>query len=83
MNKYIFVANEKALIESEEFKNDDITIAINEVNETIGFAKCKGIKFEIDDKWKDTESIIEVNGYSLRGFTVAKLITKGIVKIKL
>lgn len=82
MPKYQFECDEEKLLASEAFKNDDITRAINELNETIGIAKCRGITLELKPEWQEKESLVEVNGYVLRGYTVAKLITAGIVKIK-
>ena len=82
MPKYEFVADKEELLKSEQFKNDDITRAVNELNKSIGIAKCRGIKLEIVDDWKEKECLVEVNGFVLRHYTVAKLMTAGIVKIK-
>ena len=81
MKKYEFVFEKEELLNSEAFKNDDITKAINALNGTLGYMKCRGIKLELTD-FKDTESLIDLNGFIVRGFTVAKLITAGIVKIR-
>ena len=82
MPKYEFVADKEELMKSEAFKNDDITQAIDELNKNLYIAKCRGIKLELTDEWKEKECLVEVNGFILRHYTVAKLMTAGIVKIK-
>ena len=83
MPKYEFVAaDEKKLLQSEEFKNDYITKAIDDLNKTLGFAKCRGIKLEVLPEYQEMEDLVKVNGFVLRSYTVAKLINAGIVKIK-
>ena len=82
MSIVVFEFDRKELLESESFKKDEITIAIDELNETLGFAKCRGIKLEVKEKHKKREALVDLDGFIIRDYTLAHLITDGIVKVR-
>jgi hypothetical protein len=77
----IFRFDKERLFKSKAFKEDNITEAVNEFNESIGhIGKCNGviIKQDIDSKVE----LFDLGGYIITYSTLKKLIATGIVTIE-